>query len=387
MSHCTGIVLVTGVDRPGIANGLFDTLSPFSITVVDVEQLVISDRLVLTALISVDRAHTKSIDADLQSFAEKFKIDVATLYSDEATNVPAGITSEVILIGAPLLPTAIARVTSLIHEHHGNIESITRKASTPVTAISFLISGATTKSLKSALKPLAQEGIDFSVLPSAFTRSGRHFLILDMDSTLIQQEVIDLLASHAGVGAEVREITSRAMAGEIDFTTSLRERVALLRGLPESALVDVRNQITFSPGAQTLIKTMRELGHGVGVVSGGFTSVIRPLMEELGISHYRANNLEIVDGLLTGQIQGQIVDRAGKAEALRDFAAAEGVPLEYTIAIGDGANDLDMIELAGLGIAYNGKATVKESADSCISNPRLDSALYLMGLHESDIVA
>jgi phosphoserine phosphatase len=216
-------------------------------------------------------------------------------------------------------------------------------------------------------------------------RWAKKLVIMDVDSTLIQQEVIELLAAHAGVEDKVQEITAAAMRGEIDFSQSLQARVALLAGLPETVISDVRNQIVLTPGARTLIQTLQKLGHSVAVVSGGFTAVIEPLLKELGITHYRANALEILDGKLTGKVQGKIIDRAAKAIALREFAAIEGVDLEQTVAIGDGANDLDMIAIAGLGIAFNAKPAVKAAADSSVSAPYLDSVLYLLGITRDEI--
>jgi phosphoserine phosphatase len=203
-----------------------------------------------------------------------------------------------------------------------------------------------------------------------------------MDSTLIQEEVIDLIAEKFGVGAKVVAITDRAMRGEIDFSTSLKERVALLAGADISILNEV---ITLTPGARTLIRTLHRLGHKVGVVSGGFLDVIEPLLNELNIDFYRANKLEAKDGKLTGVITGAIIDREAKANALRDFADKEGVGLAQTIAIGDGANDLGMLEIAGLGIAFNAKPAVRAAADSSINSPYLDSVLYLMGITRDEI--
>jgi phosphoserine phosphatase len=208
---------------------------------------------------------------------------------------------------------------------------------------------------------------------------------MDVDSTLISQEVIELLGAKAGVVEQVKAITDRAMAGEIDFEESLRERVALLKGLPESVLTEVRSEISLTPGAKTLVTTLQKLGHTVAVVSGGFIDVIEPLLNSLDIVHYRANTLEISQGVLTGGLVGPIVDRAAKAQALRDFAAIEKVEIEQTVAIGDGANDLDMIALAGLGIAFNAKPAVRAAADSALSAPYLDSVLYLLGISREDV--
>lgn len=216
-------------------------------------------------------------------------------------------------------------------------------------------------------------------------RWAKKLVVMDVDSTLIQEEVIELLGNKAGRGPEIAAITESAMRGELDFEASLRARVQLLTGLPESVLTEVQKEITLTPGARTLVRTMHKLGHHVALVSGGFESVISPIVSELGIKHMRANNLEIVDGKLTGNLIGPIIDRAGKAKALRDFAEEHSIALEQTIAIGDGANDLDMIAVAGLGIAFNAKPAVKAAADSSLSAPYLDSVLYLLGITREEV--
>jgi phosphoserine phosphatase len=216
-------------------------------------------------------------------------------------------------------------------------------------------------------------------------RWAKKLVVMDVDSTLIQEEVIELLGKKAGKGSEIAAITESAMRGELDFEASLRARVKLLAGLPETVLTDVQKEITLTQGARTLVRTMHKLGHHVALVSGGFESVIAPIVAELGIKHMRANNLEILDGKITGNLVGPIIDRAGKANALREFAKEHSIALEQTIAIGDGANDLDMISIAGLGIAFNAKPAVKAAADSSLSAPYLDSVLYLLGITREDI--
>jgi phosphoserine phosphatase len=208
---------------------------------------------------------------------------------------------------------------------------------------------------------------------------------MDVDSTLIQDEVIELLAAHAGREAEVAEVTSAAMRGELDFAESLRARVAALAGLPESVLGEVRAEIRLTPGARTLVRTLKRLGFTVAVVSGGFIEIVGDLARELDIDHAHANRLEVRDGLLTGRVLGDIVDRAGKAAALRRFAAEAGLPLSRTVAIGDGANDLDMLDAAGLGIAFNAKPIVREQADTAVNVPYLDAVLYLLGITREEI--
>ena len=210
---------------------------------------------------------------------------------------------------------------------------------------------------------------------------------MDVDSTLIQAEVIELLAERAGQGAEVARVTEAAMSGELDFEASLRQRVALLDGLPAEAVDEVRRAIELTPGARTLVRTLKRLDHEVGIVSGGFTQVTDALAADLGLDYAAANTLEIIDGRLTGRLVGPIVDRPGKAEALERFAVAAGVPLSQTVAIGDGANDLDMLALDGLGVAFNAKPVVREAAEVSLSVPYLDAILYLLGITREEVEA
>ncbi|MDP1850879.1 MAG: phosphoserine phosphatase SerB [Candidatus Planktophila sp.] len=379
----TGLILLSGVDKPGITQNLFNTLAPFSITILDIEQVIIGQRLILTVLISLNPAHEKAIEADLMACAVALDVDIATLFSirDNSTISLKKDLIHVVILSSKLTPTAVAGVACAIADAGANIERVTRTASSPTTAIEFIISGASQTSISTALAPVAvAQSIDIAVQPGGLLRFAKKLVQLDVDSTLIAQEVIELLASKAGVGDEVAEITEAAMRGELDFEHSLRARVALLKGLPESVIAEVQSEITLTPGASTLIRSLQRLGHAVSVVSGGFIDVIAPLITQLGIVHFRANKLEIVDGFLTGQVEGPIIDRAAKAQALRDFAALESVTLEQTVAIGDGANDLDMIALAGLGIAFNAKPAVKAAADSSLSSPYLDSVLYFLGI-------
>lgn len=386
--YYTGLILVSGEDRPGITEALFSTLSPFSLTIMDIEQVVIRSRLILTILLSLDRAHASAIEDDLNEKAASLDLDIAIAFSEQKSESIAAKTglTHVVILSQELKPSALAAIASAIASVHGNIERIQRTASYPVTAIECVVSGVPSAELKNTLTPLATEhSVDIAVSPGGLMRWAKKLVLMDVDSTLIAQEVIELLGAKAGVQAQVKEITDRAMAGEIDFEESLRQRVALLKGLPESVISEVRDEISLTPGAKTLVSTLQKLGHTVAVVSGGFINVIEPLLQSLHIGHYRANTLEIKDGLLTGELAGPIIDRAAKATALRDFARLENVELEQTVAIGDGANDLDMIALAGLGIAFNAKPAVRAAADSALSAPYLDSVLYLLGITREDV--
>ena len=384
----TGLILLSGVDKPGITASLFEVLSAFAITVVDIEQVVIKNRLILTVLIALNPAHESAIAADLESCATSLDVDIATLFSYEgksAVSTKAGLV-HVVILSTKMNPTAISELATGIREIGANIERITRLASTPVTAIELVLSGANQEKLSQVLSPIAsRNGIDIAVQPGGLQRHARKLVQLDVDSTLIQQEVIELLAAKAGVADEVTTITDKAMRGELDFEQSLRARVALLKGLPVSTISEVQQQILLTPGARTLISTLHKLGHTVAVVSGGFIDVIAPLLKELNIEHFKANTLGVENGVLTGEVTGQVIDRAAKAAALREFAALESISMEQTIAIGDGANDLDMIAAAGLGIAFNAKPAVRAAADSSLSQPYLDSVLYLLGISKEEI--
>jgi phosphoserine phosphatase len=387
-SHYTGLILVSGVDSPGITKTLFETLTPFAVTILDIEQVVIRERLILTALISLNPDHAQAIEADLNECAEKLSVDIATSFGAQEGAPIAAKTglNHVVILTTELHPRSIAAVAEAISAHQRNIVRLHRTASYPITAIELTVSGANSTKLRQSLATVSNEyAIDIAVSPGGLMRWAKKLVVLDVDSTLIQQEVIELLAAHAGVEPQVREITERAMRGDLDFRQSLESRVALLAGLPEKVIADVREQIVLTPGARTLVETLHKLGHNVAVVSGGFTAVIEPILRDLGITHYRANTLEIIDGKLTGKIIGEVIDRAAKAVALRDFAKIVGVELEQTIAIGDGANDLDMIAIAGMGIAFNAKPAVKAAADSSVSAPYLDSVLYLLGISREDI--
>ena len=384
----TGLILLSGVDKPGITETLFQTLSPFAVNILDIEQVVIRGRVILTCLISCSPAHATAIETDLEECAKILGVDIASAFEESASSDIAVKKSllHVVVLSQELKPSSINAVANAIASNGGNIERIHRTASYPVTAIELTVSGAEQGKLRTDLAQVGRENsVDIAVSPGGLMRWAKKLVVMDVDSTLIQQEVIELLGAKAGKGAEIIAITESAMRGELDFAESLRARVALLSGLPESVLTQVQSEITLTPGARTLIRTLHKLGHHVALVSGGFEPVIAPLMSELGIEHMRANNLEIIDGALTGKLIGPIIDRAGKAEALREFAAMHSIELEQTIAIGDGANDLDMITLAGMGIAFNAKPAVKAAADSSVSAPYLDSVLYLLGITREEV--
>ena len=380
----TGLILLTGKDRPGIFQSLLDALKDFSISIIDIEQVVIRGRLILTVLISLDPAHKAAIVNDLEKVEQKLNVDIAVDFTDEPREEPTPVQAHVVLIGQRITPKSVNDLAKAILSFGANIDGIKRNSKEPVTAIEFDLSSTTPIAIQSLQRQLVEVagkfGLDLAVQAAGLTRRAKRLVIMDMDSTLIQQEVIDLLAAHAGKSNEVKEITELAMNGEIEFKEALIKRVQLLAGLPETIFEKVRTELTLSPGAESLIETLHKIGHKVGVVSGGFIEVIEPLLKKLNIDYSKANSLEIVDGKLTGKLVGAVVDRLGKQKALEEFAAREKIPLEQTVAIGDGANDIDMLATAGLGVAYNAKPSVREAADVMITTPHLDTVLYLMGI-------
>ena len=382
----TGLILVSGEDRPGITQSLMKVLSQFSVNVIDVEQLIIRDRLLLTVLITLDESHAEAVAADLSILQEEIGLDIAIDFVHHEQNNENSELLNVVIIGESIKPIGLAAVADEIARLGGNIIAIRRTATTPVLAIELNIE-IPNKSIKEVQRSLAKVAItnriDLAVEPSSRAREAKRLVLLDMDSTLIQQEVIDLLAKHAGKLDQVSQITERAMAGDLDFSQALSARVSLLAGLDQSVIELVRKEITLTNGAKELIETLHKQGHKVGVVSGGFLDVIEPILKDLKIDFYRANKLEIMNGKVTGKTEGAIIDRVAKFNSLQEFAKIEGVELSQTVAIGDGANDLDMIEAAGLGIAFNAKPKVAAAAATTISTSDLSTVLLLMGIQTS----
>jgi phosphoserine phosphatase len=388
----TLLITLAGRDRPGVTSRLFGVLARFPLSVIDIEQVVIRGKLVLGVLTSSDEPpDLTAIHRAITALAADLGLD-AEITTGSAE--PAGAASaargqlHVTVLGSPLLPDAVAAVAGRIAASGANIDRITRLASDPVTCIELDVSGAEPAHLRDALALVAADrGVDVAVQRGGLYRRAMRLIVMDVDSTLIQDEVIDLLAARAGCAREVAKVTESAMRGELDFAASLRERVALLAGLDASVVDAVRASLRLTPGARTLIRTLQRLGYKCGIVSGGFTSVIEPLAAELGIDYVAANTLEVTGGKLTGRVLDPVIDREGKTEALRRFAHAAGVPLSQTVAVGDGANDLGMIAAAGLGVAFNAKPMVRDAADTALNVPYLDTILYLLGISRDAVQA
>src|SRR5215475_1258408 len=384
----TLLVTLTGRDRPGVTSRLFSGLSRHDLTVLDVEQVVIRGHLVLGVLLACHQSpDLTAIHRQVSALADDLGMNAEiTLGSGEHLRRRGRL--HVTVLGHPLTPGVIAAIAGRIAASGANIDKIGRLARQPVTCIEFEVSGADPEALRT---DLAREsvglGADIAVQRGGLHRRAMRLVVMDVDSTLLQDEAIDLLADRAGCAAEVSALTAAAMRGEIDYATALRQRVERLAGLDAAVLGELTEKLRLTPGARTLLRTLKRLGYRCGVVSGGFTQITNWLSAELGLDYAAANTLEIKDGRITGRIVGDLIDRPGKERVLRRFAARAGVPLSQTVAVGDGANDLDMIAAAGLGIAFNAKPAVRSAADTSVSVPHLDAILYLLGISRDDVEA
>jgi phosphoserine phosphatase len=383
----TVLVTLTGPDQSGVTTRLFGDLAAFDVEVIDIEQLVVRGRLILSALLTVPDDHDR-LEHAVKEVGAAFGLSVSVEYGT-GDNRPRRVgRSQVVILGTPLRPGAMSALAARIKADGGNIDRIVRMARYPVTAIRMEVSGADPDQLQADLAAEAYElGVDVAVQENGILRHAQRLVVMDVDSTLIQGEVIEMIAAHAGFEAEVASITASAMHGELDFTESLHKRVALLEGVDESALDEVYRSLLYAPGARTMIRTLKRLGYRFALVSGGFTQIIEKIAGELGIDYFAANDLEIVDGRLTGRILGDVIDRPGKADALRHFAEQARIPVRNTVAIGDGANDLDMLAASGLGIAFNAKPLVRDQAHTSLNVPYLDAIVYLLGITREEVEA
>ncbi|MFB9682707.1 phosphoserine phosphatase SerB [Amycolatopsis plumensis] len=397
MTQTPVLITTTGPDKPGVSSVLFAVLTRHDVDVLDVEQVVIRGQLVLGVLAGVYRdpeGLQEAVEQAMASVGMQVDVKIGNAIGDDPFALGRRDSSHVLVVlGRPVTARGFSEVARRLAALGANIDAIRSVADYPVTGLELYVSvdedtPEADAALRSELADAAVEaGIDIAVERAGITRRAKRLVVFDVDSTLIQGEVIEMLGAHAGVEPEIREITEAAMRGELNFTESLERRVALLAGLPATAIDQVAASIELTPGARTTIRTLKRMGFRTGVVSGGFTQVIDGLVEELGLDFAVANELEIVDGKLTGKVIGDVVDRAGKAKVLRRFAAEYDIPLEQCVAVGDGANDIDMLSAAGMGVAFNAKPALREVADTALSHPYLDAVLFVLGLTRGEVEA
>ncbi|WP_216897647.1 phosphoserine phosphatase SerB [Nocardia alni] len=387
----TVLITVTGPDKPGVTSVLLAALSRNEVSLLDVEQVVIRGRLTLGVLVSCPR-DPEDVQDQLEDAMTSIGMQVDVEIGADSTVGARLSTHAIVVLGSPVTARAFSVIARKLAAQNVNIDAIRGIADYPVTGLELMVTAPPTDDAETRLRTTlaeiaAKQSIDIAVERAGLARRAKRLIVFDVDSTLIQGEVIEMLAAHAGVEDQVRGVTEAAMRGEIDFSESLRQRVATLSGLSESVIDEVADSIELTPGARTTIRTLRRLGFRCGVVSGGFRQVIEPLAHELELDFVQANTLEVVGGRLTGKVVGEIVDRPGKAVALRRFAAEAGVPMEQTVAVGDGANDIDMLNAAGLGIAFNAKPALREIADAALSHPYLDAVLFILGVTRDEVEA
>ena len=399
MNHIL-LITISGEDQPGFTAGLTAILADHSVSILDIGQSVIHATLSLGLLVELSENYAgEQVVEAVRNFAlERDLRAVTSVVSPESYSYwveAQGLARYIItLLARKITSDQLARVTAVISKHGLNIDSINRLSgriplgeppALSKACVEFSARGSIRDSAVFRRELLEVAGVlevDLAFQQDNMYRRTRRLVAFDMDSTLIEAEVIDELAKLAGVGEQVSAITERAMRGEIDFSESFRARVALLEGLEESALNRVASELKITEGAEHLIFTLRTLGYKTAILSGGFTYFAKHLQARLGMDYVYANELDIAQGVVTGKIQGEIVDGARKAQLLRQLADDLGIDLQQVIAVGDGANDLPMLSIAGLGTAFRAKPLVKKSAEQSISTLGLDAILYLLGISD-----
>ena len=398
------LISVSGEDQPGVTNAVTEALAEFGVTLLDIGQAVIHDQLNMGILVSVpENTNVDDVTSEVLQTLDRLNMQGLFLpISNERYENWVGLQGKprhiVTLLARNLEASHLAAVTEVTAQQGLNIDKIVRLSGRIIlgnadidgqACIEFSARGEPNSAdelRQSLLKLAGEQNIDIAYQEDNIFRRSRQLVVFDMDSTLIDAEVIDELAVEAGVGEQVAAITEAAMRGEVDFKQSFVQRVALLEGLSEGVLQTVAKRLRLNDGAEYLLKSLNQLGFKTAIVSGGFTFFARHLQKQLGVDYVYANELDVVKGVVTGNVVGEIIDGQRKAEILVEIANKLGLSLEQVIAVGDGANDLAMLNIAGLGIAFRAKPLVKASAKQAISNVGLDGILYLLGYSDKDIV-
>jgi phosphoserine phosphatase len=379
----TALILVSGIDRPGITSSVINKLAEFSIDILDIKQIVVGERLLQTILIKLLPDHAEAIEQDLEDLAKAIDADIAIDFDQKNQVLQPKKTAFFMMVEDHLDPKRLAHLTNFIQQSGGNILNMQVEKIAALTGLTFQAEfvDLDLNLIKTQTKKMALiKKLDIYFDTELLNNGDRKLFVFDMDSTLIGQEVIDQLAEIAGVSDQVKALTQEAMSGRLDFVQSLTKRVGLLDGLTESSLSKVAQSITFNPGVLETIEMIKKAGHKVAVVSGGFIEVIRSPLEKLSVDYIFANNLEIEDGKLTGKLIGEIMDAKGKASALKSAALDSAIPLNNAVVVGDGANDLEMMAISGHSFAYNAKDIVKEKAETTISHPDMRAVLLFSGV-------
>jgi len=386
------LISVTGKDQPGITAGLTELIASMNASLTDIEQVVTRSLLSLSMIVSLENGENhRDLVKELLFKAHELGVTLTfQVLNDGELKTPSPRKNYVITcLGEEVNAKVLARLSRLLFDEKINIEKIGKLTRDKLNCIEMIINTEKTIDTREMTKKLlhlnAEFGVDIAVQKESLFRRAKRLIVMDMDSTLVQMEGIDEMAKEAGVGTKVAQITERAMNGELNFKEALRERVRLLKGLPESALQKVYDRIPFTPGAREMIRALQKMGYKTAVLSGGFNFFTDRLKKELNLDYAYSNQLEIINGALTGEVLGEIVDGVMKADLMEEIASKEGISLDQVIAIGDGANDLMMIGKAGLGIAFNAKPKVREAAQYSITRKNLDSILYLLGISDKDL--
>ena len=386
------VITVNGPDAPGIVSSITTILSENAVKIIDIEQIVIRKLILLSMTLDLRESKGGQIsllkDLLLEARRLNVELDFKIASCDEHLQHDESFMYAVTCLGEKITAQVVAQISNAIYSENVNIERITQLSQGELSCIEMIVKTDKTINVQDMTRKLlsisSDFGVDIAVQKEDIFRRSKRLVVMDMDSTLIQVEVIDELAKSAGHGEEVSGITSKAMNGELSFNESLNKRVELLRGLDENILDEIYHNIPFTPGAKKLVKILKKLGYKTAVISGGFTFFTDRLKNELGLDYAFANKLEIKDGKLTGKVLGEIINGEAKAKILEDIANKEDISLDQVVAIGDGANDLLMLDKAGLGIAFNAHKTVREKADYNISQENLDSIIYLLGISEKE---